>query len=85
MCPRCGAPLTAGGNCPSLCGGAYAPAMAAAVLDRPVPTEVFTAWMDWKALERLCSTPGPVYCSNCGAPNTAGATYCVNCGKALNP
>ena len=92
-CPRCGAPLTLAGNCSQRCGGAYAP-LSTAVLERPtadprdlspVPTDVLTAWVDWKALERSMSTPGPVYCSHCGAPNQAGATYCVGCGKMLNP
>lgn len=92
-CPRCGAPLTPSGNCSQLCGGAYAP-LSVAVLERPavdprdlceVPTDVLTAWVDWKALERSLSTPGPVYCHNCGTPNPAGATYCQACGKMLNP
>jgi hypothetical protein len=26
MCPKCGGPLTAAGNCANLCGGAVAPA-----------------------------------------------------------
>lgn len=93
-CPRCGAPLTLAGNCPNLCGGAVAPRPALALLERgpvdprdlaPVPDDVLSAWVDWRELERAMSTPGPVYCSNCGAPNTAGATYCVSCGKMLNP
>ena len=33
----------------------------------------------------LSSTPGPVYCSRCGAANQAGSTYCVGCGGMLNP
>lgn len=45
-------------------------------------------WRRWLAMQRaagLRSTPGPVYCSHCGAPNQAGATYCAACGKMLNP
>ena len=33
----------------------------------------------------LGSTPGPVYCSNCGTPNPPGSTYCQSCGRMLNP
>lgn len=93
MCPRCGGPLTAAGNCANLCGGAYAP-FAVAVLERPeldprdarpVPPPVLAAWVGWKELERTASTPGPVYCSHCGAPNPPGGAYCVACGKMLNP
>jgi predicted amidophosphoribosyltransferase len=36
-------------------------------------------------LVRLMSTPGPVYCSSCGASNTSGSSYCSTCGKPLNP
>jgi len=31
------------------------------------------------------STPGPVYCAECGTPNPAGARMCSECGKMLNP
>ena len=90
-CPRCGAPLTPSGNCVNLCGGAYAP-LSVAVLERPavdpldlreVPTDVLTAWVDWKALERTMSTPGPKYCFRCGTPNPAEAQYCSNCRAQL--
>lgn len=42
-------------------------------------------WWYWKALEQLASTPGPIYCAECGTANPAGATTCSNCGKMLNP
>lgn len=42
-------------------------------------------WRRWKAMERAYSTPGPTYCSHCGAPNPPGGAYCVACGKMLNP
>ncbi len=32
MCPKCGGPLTAAGNCANLCGGATAPAPTTAVV-----------------------------------------------------
>lgn len=38
-----------------------------------------------RLLALLASTPGPVYCAECGAANPAGSTYCGNCGKMLNP
>jgi hypothetical protein len=82
MCPRCGGPLTAAGNCANLCGGAYA---SVALLERPVPSNVLADWSAWRELERTASTPGPVYCSRCGAPNPAGAAFCVQCGGMLNP
>lgn len=43
------------------------------------------AWKRWLRLERTYSTPGPVYCSECGTANPAGSTYCTACGKKLNP
>lgn len=36
-------------------------------------------------LAKIASTPGPVYCSHCGASNSPGSTYCGSCGKMLNP
>lgn len=33
----------------------------------------------------LASSPGPVYCSRCGAANQSGSTYCSSCGGMLNP
>jgi hypothetical protein len=29
------------------------------------------------------STPGPTYCSNCGAGNPPGSNFCTACGKSL--
>ncbi|AWY07390.1 hypothetical protein SEA_UNTPL_73 [Streptomyces phage UNTPL] len=93
-CPRCGAPLTLAGNCSQLCGGAAVPGPVVSLLERPpadprdlepVPADVLEAWSDWRELERVMSTPGPVYCSHCGAANPAGSTYCQGCGKMLNP
>lgn len=39
----------------------------------------------WRSLERTASTPGPTYCSRCGASNSSGSTYCSGCGAMLNP
>lgn len=37
-----------------------------------------------KLLVLLGSTPGPRYCSRCGAANDASAQYCQGCGAMLN-
>jgi ribosomal protein L40E len=37
----------------------------------------------WRAMERDMSTPGPKYCSRCGATNRPDASYCVGCGMQL--
>ena len=37
--------------------------------------------LNWRRIVELSSTPGPKYCTECGAPNDANAAVCTGCGK----
>lgn len=36
-----------------------------------------------KKIAALFSTPGPKFCTRCGAPNDPNASYCVGCGMHM--